>query len=185
MRRITLNLAAHPLRNRRFYFFLTGCLGLGIVVIFLFSARLSLGYYRKGKAAKDALAAVETSITVAQREEKRLSSRVQDAAKKDKDKIDLMNSIILRKSFPWTDFFSHLETCLPGSSYILSLAPTLVDNSRIQMRFKVVSRSLDDLLALLNNLRALNFRQIRVESEDRDSQGKLTSEISISYERSI
>lgn len=185
MRRIILNLASHPLRNRKLYFFLLGCLGLGVVVTFFFSARLFFIYYGKGRAAKESLAAVESSILLAQREERRLASRVEDAFKKDKEKVDLVNSIILKKSFPWTDFFSLLEDSLPDSSYIISLAPDLVDSSRMEMRFKVVSRHLDDLLLFLNNLNRMNFKQVRVESEDRSSQGQLISEISLSYERTL
>lgn len=183
MRKITLNLATHPLRNRNFYFLILAAIGLAVVVTFFLSARLFIFYYGKGKAARESLAAVETSIAAAQMEEKRLSSRVQEAFKKDHEKIELMNSIILKKSFPWTEFFSLLEDSLPDSSYILSLAPDLIDNSRIQMRFKVVSRSLNDLLLLLNNLNKLNFTQVRVESEEQNSQGELTSEISLNYER--
>ncbi len=185
MRRITINLASHPLRNRKFYFFVLSCLGLGVVVTFFFSASLFLFYYQKGKAAKESLAEVESSILLAQREEKRLASKVEDAFKKDKEKVDLMNSIILKKSFPWRGFFSLLENSLPDSSYILSLAPDLVDSSRLEMRFKVVSRHLDDLLLFLNNLYRMNFKQIRVESEDQSSQGQLISEISLSYERTL
>jgi len=183
MIRITLNLASHPLRNRRFYFLVLGCLGLGVVLTFLFSARFFLEYYGKGRSAKESLSAVESSIIIAQREEGRLSSRVKEASKNDQEKVTLMNSIILKKSFPWTKFFSLLEDSLPDSSYVLSLAPALVDNSRIEMRFKVVSRNLDDLLQLLDNLNRLNFKHIRVESEERDPQGQLISEFSLNYDR--
>lgn len=183
MRRITLNLATHPLRNRNFYFLLFGCLSLGIALTFFFSVRLFVLYSGKGRQAKEALAKVESSIAMAQAEEKRFSSRVQEAAKKDKEKVELVNSIILKKSFSWTEFFSLLEESLPDSSYILSLAPDLIDNSRVKMRLKVISGNLDELLLFLRNLDQLNFKDVRVESEDRSGGGPLTSEISLSYER--
>ncbi len=185
MKRISLNLAAHPLRNRRFFRFLSALLGLGLLVSVFFSGYLFVRYYVKAKEARESLDNVEASLLAAQREERRLSSRVQEALKKDKEKIDLVNSIILRKSFSWTEFFSKLEEGLPDSSYILSLSPTLVDNKKIQMRFKVVSAGLEDLLALVDNLKSLNFSQIRVENEDRNPQGQLTLEISVSYERTL
>lgn len=185
MKRIALNLAVHPLRNQRFFYFLLALLGLGLVVSAFFSGQLFIRYYLEARVARGALAKAEASALAVQREEKRLSSRVQEALKKDKEKIDLVNSLILKKSFSWAEFFSRLEECLPDSSYILSLAPTLVDNVKIQMRFKVVSPGLDDLLALVDKLQFLNFSQIRVESEDRNPQGQLTSEISVSYERTL
>jgi hypothetical protein len=65
------------------------------------------------------------------------------------------------------------------------MTPTLVDNTRIQFRFRVVSLSLDDLLALINKLQDLKFSQPRVETEERNERGQLTSEISVTYERVI
>ncbi len=185
MKRINLNLACHPLRNRRFFYFLSAFLGLGLLISTFFSGQLFIRYYLKAKAARRALAKVEASLLTAQREERRLSSRIQEAEKRDKDEIDLVNSLILKKSFSWSGFFSELEDCLPESSYILSLTPTLIDDARIQMRFKVVSPGLDDLLALVDKLKSLHFSQIRVESEDRNPQGMLTSEITLSYERTF
>jgi hypothetical protein len=185
MKRTTLNLAAHPLRNRRFFYLLSALLGLGLVVSAFFSGQLFIRYYLEARTVRGALAEVEASVLSVQREERRLSSRVQEALEKDKEKVDLINSIILKKSFSWAEFFSGLEECLPDSSYILSLAPTLVDNVKVQMSFKVVSPGLDDLLALVDRLRSLSFSQIRVESEDRNPQGQLTSEISVSYERTL
>jgi hypothetical protein len=49
----------------------------------------------------------------------------------------------------------------------------------------VVSRDLNDLLALINKLQELKFSQPRVETEERDDRGQLTSDISVSYERVI
>jgi hypothetical protein len=65
------------------------------------------------------------------------------------------------------------------------MAPTLVDDTRIQFRFRVVSPSLDDLLALINKLQDLKFSQPRVETEESNDRGQLTSEISVTYERVI
>ena len=80
---------------------------------------------------------------------------------------------------------SKLEECLPDSSYILSLAPTVVESTRVQFRFRVVSPNLDDQVALINKLLDLNFSQPRVESEESNERGQLTSDISVTYERHI
>jgi Tfp pilus assembly protein PilN len=127
---------------------------------------------------------VEEAISADQKEQRRLSAKAKEAAKKDRHRVDMVNSIILKKSFPWTDLLSRLEDCLPDSSYILSLAPTLVDDARVRVRFKVVSQNLDELLKLINNLEAKKFNP-RSESEERSNRGELTSEITVSYERNI
>lgn len=185
MKRISLNLATSPLRNRRLFFFLGGCVGLGLFLLALLAGVFFLRFNLKKRTVKVLLTKAEEAILTDQREGKRLSAKNKEAVKKDKEKVDLINSIILKKSFSWTGFLSKLEECLPDSSYILSLAPTLAEDSRVQFRFKVVSQSLDDFLKLVNNLQAQKFSQIRVESEERNDRGQLTSEISVSYERNI
>jgi uncharacterized membrane protein YciS (DUF1049 family) len=185
MKKITLNLATSPLRNKRLFFFLASCVGLGLLLAALLTAIFFLRFNLKKRTLKASLTRVEEAILTNQREGKRLSVKNRDADKKDKEKVDLINSIILKKSFSWTELLSKLEECLPDSSYILSLAPTLVEDSRVQFRFKVVSQSLDDLLKLVNNLQTQKFGPPRVESEERNERGQLTSEIYVSYERNI
>jgi Tfp pilus assembly protein PilN len=185
MKRTSLNLATSPLRNRRLYFFLGGLLGLGILVLALLAGIFFVRFTLKKRIVRGSLETVDQRIQADQREIKRLSIKNKETAKKDRKKLDLINSIILKKSFSWTEFLSKLEDCLPDSSYILSLSPTLVDDSRVQIRFKVVSQSLDDLLKLVNNLQAQKFNPPRVESEERNERGQLTSEITVSYERTI
>jgi hypothetical protein len=95
----------------------------------------------------------------------------------------LVNGIILRKSFSWLKLLGNLETALPDSSYIVSLAPRLLDDSKMQVKFRVISRNLDHLLKLINNLNSLEFNNIRIENEEINDKGWLLSEISLSYER--
>ena len=60
-----------------------------------------------------------------------------------------------------------------------------LESHRVQFRLKVASAGLDDQLALINNLLELNFSQIRVEAEEVDTGGLLTSDLLVSYERHI
>ncbi len=185
MKRIELNLAARPLRNRRLFFAVGGAVGFALLISVSLALILFVRFYLKTRGVKAHLAEVQTWMMQAQREERRVSGKVNEAAKKDQPKVDTANSIILKKSFSWTGFLTQLEECLPDSSYIVSLIPQGVGDTQAQFQFKVVSRSLDDLLGLITNLQARNFSQIRVESEQTDDLGQLTSEISVSYERAF
>jgi len=124
-------------------------------------------------------------IRIAQRKEKEFTERSKQAIEKYKERIDLVNRIILRKSFSWVKFLADLENSLPDSSYIISLAPKLIEDSRMEVRFKVASQNLNMLLELINNLKALEFKGIRVESETKNKKGFLISAISLNYERNI
>ncbi len=185
MKRIELNLAARPVRNRRLFFAVGGAVGLALLISVFLGLILFSRFYVKARGVKARQAEVQTKIEQAQREEQRFSGKVDEAAKKDQAKIDTANSIILKKSFSWTGFLTQLEECLPDSSYIVSLIPQALGDAQAQFQFKVVSQGLDDLLGLITNLQARNFSQIRVESEQTDDLGQLISEISVIYERAF
>jgi len=185
MKIIGLNLASRPLRSRRLYYALGGLVGTLLIISTVLAVVLFLRFHLKSRALRSRLSEMETKMAASQREERRFSGKTREAVKKDQDKVDLINRIILRKSFSWMEFLSQLEESLPASSYVMSLDPQEVGDVRAQFRFKVVSQSLEDLLGLITNLQARKFRQIRVESEEKTSQGQLMSEISVSYERGI
>jgi hypothetical protein len=185
MRRLNPNLATRPLRNRRLFFLLGGLLGFVFLATAILAVFLLFQSTLRKNAVRAGLKEAEETIRTAQSEQKRLAVRINEAAKKDGRTIDTINSIILRKSLSWTDLLSKLEQCLPDPSYILSIVPTSVDDTQIQFRFRVVSRNLDDLLALINKLQELKFSGPRVETEERDDRGQLTSDILVTYERAV
>jgi Tfp pilus assembly protein PilN len=185
MRRLNVNLATRPLRNRRLFLLLAGLLGAAFLVTSLIAIIIFFQFSLKRGLVKAGLEEANASIRTAQTEQKRLAARVKEAVDKDQDIIDTINGVILKKSFSWTGFLSKLEECLPNSSYILSLAVPQIDNTLMQFRVKVVSQSLDDLLDLINRLQDLNFTRPRVETEERNDRGQLVSEISVTYERAI
>jgi Tfp pilus assembly protein PilN len=183
MQRLSLNLATRPLRNRRFFTLLGGGLGLAFLATALLAVILLFQFTLKKNSVRAGIRKADKTVQNAQAEQKRLENQLKEAAKKDQDIVAAINSIILRKRFSWTDFLSKLEDALPDSSYILSLAPTLVDDTRVQFHFQVVSQDLDGLLALINKLQELKFTRPRVETEERNERGQLASEISVTYER--
>jgi Tfp pilus assembly protein PilN len=185
MKPLHLNLATRPRRNRRFFLSLAGLLGLALAAVLAAAVFLFLHFTLKSRAVKAELREAEGLVRAAETEQRRLAARIRESAKKDQQTVDVINSIILRKSFSWTEFLSTLETVLPPPCYILSLNPTQVEDTRIQVRFKVASPSLNDLLSLITKLNEMKFSQIRVENEERNTLGQVISEISVTYERVV
>ena len=185
MEKLQLNLASRPLRNTRFY---RACLiGLAsvLIVLTLLAGFFFIKYGFKDRRAKSSLRDAEGRILQLQAEAARFKTLAEGISKTEKGRVDFVNSIIFRKSFSWNAFLSELEGALPDSSFITSLAPSFVGEASLDLRVKVVSRSLDDLLAFINNLSARNFKGIRVENESADEQGQLNSEITFTYERNL
>lgn len=183
--RVNLNLASHPSKNRRLFYLLVFVLGVIFIIVSLISANIYFSYNNKSNKVAASISEMDHSIRDLEEKEKRDTGRIEDTAKDYKERIDLINGIIYRKSFSWIDFLSCLEEALPDSSYIVSLAPTLTEDLKMNVRFKVVSPSLDDLLKLVNSLEDLKFRQVKVLNEAKNEQGFLLSEISLTYERNI
>jgi hypothetical protein len=183
-KRLSLNLATYPLRNRRFFFLLLSVIAAALLLVSYLAARNYIKYRNEAQKVRASIGRIDQLIMTAGIEEKSFRQKVEEAVRQDKSKIDLVNSIILRKVFSWTEVLSTLEKSLPDSSYILSLAPALTEDSVLQLRLKVVSKDLDKLLEFLNKLKALKFR-IRIEGEMESEGGLLISEVSLSHERGI
>jgi hypothetical protein len=183
--RLHLNLASQPGRNRRLFRTAVGFLAALIAVFFLLAGSAWWNYGVKKRALHDETEETERLIHEARSEESRLAIQIQNAEKALGTKVEIINSIILRKMFSWTGLFADLEAALPDSSFVNSLTPNFADDSTLVLRFQAVSRDLDDLVRLVNNLTAGNFRGIQITSESRDLLGRILTEISLTYERTF
>lgn len=153
------------------------------LVVALIGGYTYLNYRSKGKDVRSSIEESEQMIKNAQREEMRFSGRIDEETTKYKAKIDLINSLIYRKSFSWIAFLADLENSLPDSCYIVSLAPNLMGDSKMEVRLRVASPNLNALINLLNKLDSKKFKQITIRSESRTDTGFLLAEISSIYER--
>lgn len=183
-KKVNINLASHPLRNRRFFLSLVS----GIVGVFLIVAVLSAFYYAKNRgregSAREALTRMRGMVQTVQKERDDWSAQVSELSQTNKDKIGSINSIILKKSFSWVDFFSRIEEALPEPSYISWMASLQVGEGPFEVRFKVVSQTLQDLLEFIQRLNSLGFKDISVKNET-PLEGRIVSEISVSHERTL
>ena len=184
-KRVDLNLATYPSRNRRFFYFLFGILSVLILAVSAIGAYTFWTYSAKNKNFQGRSAQVERMIHEAKRDETRFTTQIEEATKIYQRKVDLLNTLILKKSFSWMEFLSALEEALPPSCYIESLAPTLLDNGKMEVRLKVVAPNLDELLKLNRNLYEKNFTGIRIMSESANEAGLLIGEITLIYERTV
>ena len=182
---LSLNLASHPLRNRRLYYLVLSLMVILLLGLSYLNGSLYFGTRAKAREVSTSISDKEKRAHVAKRKEEELKLKVEELVKRHKGKVDLVNGIILRKSFSWLKLLGNLETALPDSSYIVSLVPRLLDDSRMEVKFRVISRNLDHLLKLVDNLNSLKFKNIRIDNEEINERGWLLSEISLSYERNI
>jgi len=66
--------------------------------------------------------------------------------------VELLNRILIRKSFSWTRVFANLEKAMPENVRLLSLSPFLDEKGRIGLTMEVRGRSLSDATEFLRTL---------------------------------
>jgi len=182
---LNLNLATRPRRNRRLYAALTGALAILLVGLAAAAAFIVRKYGGESARLKAATAETQKLQRDAGREEKRFTADVRQQERLSRTRVDLVNGIILRKTFSWTSLFTELEKALPGSSFITSLSPGFTAEGALALRLRVTSRSRDDQSAFLASLLAQGFKDIQVIVESLSDDGQLITEISLTYERSL
>lgn len=180
-----LNLASHPVVNRRLFFSLGILLGVLFLIVLLAGGRIFVVYGSKADKIKATLAKIDREEDDLQREEERLSSQMETYVKNHKKKVDLINSLIYRKSFSWVDLLSTLERTLPGECYIVSLSPVFRGEKQVDLKLIMASPNLDTLLKFIQNLDKHGFLRIRVSNETRAATGYFLYDMSVSYERDI
>jgi Tfp pilus assembly protein PilN len=183
---LDLNLASKPRRNRRLYDALVRGLAVVLGVLVTLTAFVVVKYGGESARLKAASAETQKLQGEALREESRLTADVKREERLGRTRVDLVNGIILKKTFSWTSLFSELEKALPASSYITMLSPGFTaEGSSVAIRLRVTSRSLEDLLSLINNLSAAGFKGIQVGGETRNEEGRTIAEITLTYERAF
>jgi len=180
---LNVNLASQPLRNRRFFFACVIVLTAAFLVVSYLAGSQFIKYRRQEGTAGRGLARIAQLRETAQREKAGWAGKIQDLSGKHKEKIDLINTLILKKSFSWVEFFSLLEQALPASSYITGgIAPEQISAGKLVVHFKVVTQNFPEVQELVQNLYSLKFQNVLVINETK-IEGRMVSEISAGYER--
>ena len=182
---LDLNLATRPLRNRRLYKALAGGLVLLIAVLAGLSVFVFLKYGGEASRLKASGIAAKATQDQARGEQRQLAANIRKAESAGRERVDLVNGIILKKTFLWTALFSELEQALPGPSYLTALTPTFLADGSVAMHIRVTSRSLEEFMTFIDNLTARGFKNIQVGDETRSDEGRLIMEIDLRYERAL
>lgn len=181
---VAVNLAGRPLRNRRFFAALLAAAASAFVLIAIVSGLTILGSRRRESVARADLDRVRQSTAALRKERDALAADTAELSRALKPTVDAVNGVILSKSFSLVEIFSRLEDALPAGAYIAGMSPVAPVDGRLDFRFRVVSPGLADLLALVQKLGGLGFKNISVKNEA-TIDGRLVSEITFSHERPL
>ncbi len=180
--KIYLNLASKPWRNRRPFFLLAGLLMAINLTILAISLIFYLSYQSKISQGRREIIKMARMEDALKREERQLSARAVALTKTLETEVEVANSIISDKSFPWSEFFSRLEKALPSSCYLNSLTLNRRTDLKLEIKFKLVAPDFISLLRTIEELRKAGFSDLQVKSEDLSGRN-IISEMVMIYER--
>jgi hypothetical protein len=160
-------------------------LGISTLLILAIGGKTYYDYRELAEAAQKEVSQIDKQISNDQREANRLNMQATELNEQHEEDVALINSLIYSKSFSWMGFFSALEDALPASSYIVSMRPFPEEGLSLEVRFKVASASMNELLRFIARLAAKGFKDIQILSESKSQEGYSLTEISLLYERNI
>ncbi|MBN1939372.1 MAG: hypothetical protein JW843_07290 [Candidatus Aminicenantes bacterium] len=181
--RLPLNLATRPLRNRRLFRTVAGCL----VVLFLLSGGAAAYFLVRsaGRAKADARvsADLELRIQAAGKERAEKEGLAKESIKQNSVLAAEVNTAIARKNFSWVEFFALLEEALPPDCSLAAVNALELSGPGLHVSMRVITPDLPRLLTLIENLSSRRFYGVTMKNETAGG-GRLISEIGFDYDGS-
>ena len=88
-----------------------------------------------------------------------------------RDKSLILNDLIARKAFSWTEVFSDLERIMPPHLHVVSIRPELTPDNQLALRMMVAGESRERALELVRHMeQSPRFRQPQIVAEAREEQ---------------
>jgi Tfp pilus assembly protein PilN len=179
MGQFNLNLSTRPFKAYR------GVnLGLFILLVVLITVTAVQIYtYRQNSALA---ASIRGNQLRTKEEAERLTKALQDlnvkrysgnaAAKM--SQVEILNQILLRKSFSWTKVFANLEEVIPENVYLLSLRPFIDDKGNMGLNITFRGRSFADGHEFVKTLETSNiFSNIALAEEKKNDTQAAPGEV--------
>lgn len=170
--RITINLASQPFEDaQRFVRQWTVTLGLvGLLTLALVvGAVLRL---RSWSVEESRIHDLQAQLAQGNREIGQAEAFLNRPENRDtRDKSLILNDLIARKAFSWTEVFSDLERIMPPRLHVVSIRPELSPDNQLELRMVVAGESRDRALDLVRRMeQSPRFRQPQIVAEAREEQ---------------
>jgi Tfp pilus assembly protein PilN len=169
--KVRLNLATTPLLSHRRFF-----VGAGLAGTLALAGFVGLSYdvvrtWRANRSERAEIARYDRELAqLGQQREELAAFFGTPKAHEVMDRAAFINSLIDRRSFPWTKIFMDLEQTLPPGVRVISIAPAM-EKGRVQVDLVIGAESDASKLKFLDALEhSPDFSQIQVRSEQRTTQ---------------
>ena len=179
---IRSNLASNPIKN--YSLFLLGCVLLGIVVLgFTVWNLVSLtSSYSRNSELNSTIARQQKKLGEMENKANELQTRIGNIKTKEfVSETEFMNNAIKRRTFSWTALFDHFEDVLPPTVKMISVFPT-VSEETIAINLEMAGQSLKDMLELVRMLETDSaFSNVVLKGERSSSDRQILFSVSLIY----
>ena len=170
--RITINLASQPFEDaQRFVRQWTLTLGLVglLTLVLVVGAVLRL---RSWSVEERRIHDLQAQLAQGDREIGQAEAFLNRPENRDtRDKSLILNDLIARKAFSWTEVFSDLERIMPPRLHVVSIRPELTPDNQLALRMMVAGESRERALELVRHMeQSPRFRQPQIVAEAREEQ---------------
>jgi len=176
--RVTINLASQPFEDaQRFVRQWTLTLSLVGLLTLVLAAGAVLRL-RSWSVEERRIDALQAQIAQGNREIGQAEAFLNRPENRDtRDKSLILNDLIARKAFSWTEVFSDLERIMPPRLHVVSIRPELTPDNQLALRMVVAGESRERALDLVRRMeRSPRFRQPQIVAEAREQESQNPSD---------
>jgi type IV pilus assembly protein PilN len=143
--RIDINLASRKYEDAREFYFRWGTALTLVVAITAGLAFMAWSSYRTNVRDTKDIRALKERIAQVDQQKQAAEAVLNRPENRDvRDQSQFWNDVIDQKSFSWTQLLSDLEKIMPARAYLVSAAPQITPERRLQLRLVVVGEEFDN-----------------------------------------
>ena len=172
--RVNLNLATQPYEDVRDFATRWGTAVAVTLVAAIVLVTMAVSGWRQSRQVQRDIDQKRVQIAQLKADERKAEEMLsQPQNSGTRAKSALLNALIIRKSFSWTEAFSDFEKILPPRVQVLAIQPQLDPDNQLTISLTVGSDSRDRAIELLKNLEeSAHFQNALLLSESTDPEGK-------------
>jgi type IV pilus assembly protein PilN len=170
--RITINLASQPFEDaQRFVRQWTLTLGL-VTALSLALVAGAISRVRSWSVEEGRIHELQAQIEQGNKEIAQAQAFLNRPENRDtRDKSLILNELIARKAFSWTEVFTELERIMPPRLHVVSIRPELTPDNQLALRMVVAGESRERALDLVRHMETSpRFRQPQIVAEATEQQ---------------
>lgn len=165
--RVEINLATRPYEDVRRFWLHWGARLAAVAVLTLVLLLFAISSWRQGRAVSRRIDQAGQQNASLQREKEQAEAILARPGNREvRDRSALLNTLIARKAFSWTQVFADLETIMPPRLHVVSITPDLAEDNRLQVHLRVAGETRDSAVELVRRMEASpHFRSPEIQRE--------------------